>query len=79
MSFDEAARRVSCSRCKETVVESPGIVGTVMFNYYTPTTGLRHRGALCGPCGLSFREFLHPEISGDPVYQEAAARLREAW
>lgn len=71
----ERAKQAKCTRCGETVVESKGMQGTVMVNYYVPALGVRQRGILCGLCGLLFREFLVPAILDDPRYQEAKAEL----
>lgn len=66
-------------RCKEEIVESKSLLGTVLINWYVPATGTKPRGALCGNCGLLFREFMVPELLDDPVYRETAAKLRSAW
>lgn len=75
----EAAKRARCSRCKEQVVESAGVRGTVMVNYYVPALGARERAILCGPCGLLLRELLHPEVLDQPGYAAARDLLRSTW
>lgn len=78
-SVVERAKRASCSRCKEAVVESAGMRGTVMINYYVPALGVRQRTILCGPCGLLLRELLHPELLDSPQYRAAKTLLQENW
>jgi hypothetical protein len=75
-SVVENAKKAKCSRCKETVVESKAMTGTVMVNYYVPAVGVRQRTILCGLCGLLLRELLHPELADNPMYQAAKAELR---
>lgn len=75
----ENAKQAKCSRCKEVVVEAPGMRGTVMVNYYVPALGVRQRVILCGPCGLLLRELLHPEILDSPQYLAASEMLRSSW
>lgn len=75
----EAAEQVDCARCKVKIADDPSLAGTVLVNYYVPVTGAKVRTALCGACGLSFREFMHPEVLDAPGYAEAATRLRAGW
>lgn len=75
-SVVENAKQAKCSRCKETVVESKAMTGTVMVNYYVPAVGVRQRTILCGLCGLLLRELLHPELADNPTYQAVKAELR---
>lgn len=75
----EMAKQARCSRCKEQVVESAGVHGTVMVNYYLPSLGTRNRAILCGPCGLLLRELLCPEVLDQPGYQAARDLLRSSW
>lgn len=78
-SVVETAKQAKCSRCKETVVESSAMTGTVMVNYYVPALSVRKRTILCGKCGLLLRELLHPEILDDPTYLAASEMLRGSW
>lgn len=73
------ARTANCTRCNAVVVDEPSVVGTIMFNYYLPSLGMRHRGYLCGACGLLFREFLYPALKDNEAFQALAARLRGTW
>ncbi len=71
----ESAKKAECSRCKVKVVETKGAVGTVFLNIYVPGLGFRERLFLCGACGLAVREFLHPELADDAVFQAVKHEL----
>lgn len=75
----EAARAAKCVRCKESIVDSSSLTGTVLVNYYIPAVDRKERHALCGMCGILFRQFLHPELEVDPTFRAAAAMLRVNW
>lgn len=74
-SVVETAKKARCTRCGIQVVESKGMTGTVMINLYVPALGARERLMLCGACGLAAREFLHPELVDNPVFQAVKAEL----
>lgn len=78
-SVVDNAKRARCSRCKEQIVTSKTVSGTVMVNYYVPALGVKQRAILCGACGLLLRELLHPEILGDPTYRAVVEELRSRW
>lgn len=65
----EVAKTALCCRCGVQVVESKAVTGTVLLNLYVPALGQRERLFTCGACGLALREFLHPELADDPVFQ----------
>ncbi len=69
------AAGAACTRCKIQIISSPSVTGTVFVQYYVPALGVNERGFLCGACGLAFREFLLPELTGDPVFRSAKAEL----
>jgi hypothetical protein len=74
-SVVETAKKARCTRCGIQVVESKGMTGTVMINLYVPALGARERLMLCGACGLAAREFLHPELVDNPVFQAVKAEF----
>lgn len=78
-SVIDAASEAYCTRCKEQIVGSKSVTGTMMFNYYVPALGVRARGILCGACGIAFREFASPELADNPAYRAVVAELRSRW
>ncbi len=73
----EAVERAECVRCKVKIVDTPTLMGTVFVNYQVPAMGKHDRHFLCSACGLSFREFLQPELKDDELFQYAAGELRK--
>lgn len=78
-SVVETAKEARCSRCKDQIVTSSAMTGTVMVNYYVPALSVRQRTILCGKCGLLLRELLHPELTDNLMYQAAVEKLRSTW
>lgn len=78
-SVVETAKLANCSRCKDQIVTSSAMTGTVMVSYYVPALSVRQRTILCGKCGLLLRELLHPELTENPTYQAVVAQLRSTW
>lgn len=71
----ETAKKAKCTRCGDQVVESKALTGTVFLNLYVPALGARERLFLCGVCGLAAREWLHPELQGNPMFQAVKTEL----
>jgi hypothetical protein len=72
----ETAKKANCSRCKIQIVGSPGLAGTVLYSLLVPLVGGRERGFLCGGCGLALKEFLHPELADDAMFQAVKLELQ---
>lgn len=75
----DSAKKAECQRCKEKIVDSSSMTGTVFVNYYVPALGVRQRLFLCGACGLAFREFVMPELETNAVFQAVKTKLLAAW
>lgn len=72
----DRASGATCSRCQVRLVDSRSVRGSVSFSLYVPAVGARDRGFVCGACGLALREFLHPELLHNPVFQAVKAELQ---
>lgn len=71
--------KVGCARCKEGILDTKSLTGTTLITYQVPGLMVQRRAVLCGACGLAFREFLHPELADDALFQAAVAELRSRW
>lgn len=74
-SVVETAKGAKCTRCGDQIIESKALTGTVFLNLYVPALGARERLFLCGVCGLAAREWLHPELQGNPMFQAVKTEL----
>jgi hypothetical protein len=75
----ERAKSAKCQRCKDDIVGSASMSGTVFVNYWVPAVGVRARMFLCGACGLAFREFMAPELTTDGQFQAIKNELLSKW
>lgn len=72
-------RSVKCRRCGESPVEKPSVDGATLVNYYTPATGVRSRGVLCGDCSFGLVEYMDPAALDDAEYASMKADILAAW
>ena len=73
------ARKAKCTRCGETCVDSPAMMGTASVAVSFPAAGKTERVHVCGYCALLLREFLHPELRTSAEYIEYRRRLTDLW
>lgn len=73
------AKKAYCSHCKVKILESTSPFACHSVKIKVPTEAGVLAAFLCGPCSLTLREFMWPELLENEEWKSAARRLRELW
>lgn len=75
----EAARNARCGRCRKKMLESGTQEGFLTGYYRVMALRQTVPFQLCGPCGIGLREYLNPELTTDPEFQQIKDGIVEGW